>query len=167
MSGASASSSLYTVPHFLSRRLVCKYTCTNAPRQASSSTTRHFATSNVHQYPDNSLDPYPRWRQTPPAMRAPFRFKPPKARPTRVNEDPELLDEALIRVLGKGGEKLLTDEVKWLSVTHKSFDHGRRGYNARLAYFGTEYLMTFTAQSTKGIPFRQKNCRFTNYNCTP
>ena len=140
MSGASTSSSLYTVPRFLSRKLVCKYTCTNAPRQANSSTSRHFATSNVHHYPDNSKDPYPRWRQTPSAMQAPFRLRPAKPRVTRVNEDPELLDQAMIRVLGRGGDELLTDEVKWLSVTHKSFDHGRRGYNARLAYFGTDYL---------------------------
>ena len=35
---------------------------------------------------------------------------------------------------------MLTDEVKWLAVTHKSFDHGRRGYNDRLAFFGiTKY----------------------------
>ncbi|MCJ1241829.1 hypothetical protein MMC14_009835 [Varicellaria rhodocarpa] len=69
-------------------------------------------------------------------MQAPFRLRPAKPRVTRVNEDPELLDQAMIRVLGRGGDELLTDEVKWLSVTHKSFDHGRRGYNARLAYFG-------------------------------
>ena len=31
---------------------------------------------------------------------------------------------------------MLTEEVKWLAVTHKSFDHGKRGYNDRLAYLG-------------------------------
>lgn len=31
---------------------------------------------------------------------------------------------------------MLTDEVKWLAVTHKSFDHGRRGFNDRLAFLG-------------------------------
>lgn len=31
---------------------------------------------------------------------------------------------------------MLSDEVKWLAVTHKSFDHGRRGFNDRLAYIG-------------------------------
>ncbi|KAL8727562.1 MAG: hypothetical protein Q9166_005968 [cf. Caloplaca sp. 2 TL-2023] len=53
-----------------------------------------------------------------------------------VNEDPEKLDKIYIRVLGKDGDKMLTDEVKWLAVTHKSFDHGRRGFNDRLAYLG-------------------------------
>ncbi|KAL8702894.1 MAG: hypothetical protein Q9201_003928 [Fulgogasparrea decipioides] len=48
-----------------------------------------------------------------------------------VNQDPKLLDKALIRVLGKGGDEMLTEEVKWLAVTHKSFDHGRRGFNDR------------------------------------
>ena len=31
---------------------------------------------------------------------------------------------------------MLTEEVKWLAVTHKSFDHGKRGYNDRLAFLG-------------------------------
>lgn len=34
------------------------------------------------------------------------------------------------------GHKILTDEVKWLCVTHKSFDQGRRGFNERLAFLG-------------------------------
>lgn len=53
-----------------------------------------------------------------------------------VNEDPEKLDKVLTRVLGKDGDRLLTEEVKWLAVTHKSFDHGRRGFNDRLAFLG-------------------------------
>jgi hypothetical protein len=35
---------------------------------------------------------------------------------------------------------VLSDEVKWLAVTHKSFDHGRRGFNDRLAYLGVFQL---------------------------
>lgn len=31
---------------------------------------------------------------------------------------------------------MLSDDVKWLAVTHKSFDQGKRGFNDRLAYFG-------------------------------
>lgn len=54
-----------------------------------------------------------------------------------VNGDPEKLDNAYIRVLGKNGHEMLTEEVKWLALTHKSFDHGRRGFNDRLAYLGT------------------------------
>jgi len=39
-------------------------------------------------------------------------------------------------MLGEGGEKVLSEEVKWLAVTHKSFDQGRRGFNDRLAFVG-------------------------------
>ncbi|KAI4163620.1 MAG: hypothetical protein LQ342_002654 [Letrouitia transgressa] len=53
-----------------------------------------------------------------------------------VNENPETLDRVLNKVLGKGGNQMLTEDVKWLAVTHKSFDHGRRGFNDRLAFFG-------------------------------
>ena len=31
---------------------------------------------------------------------------------------------------------MLEEEIKWLAVTHKSFDHGRRGFNDRLAFLG-------------------------------
>ena len=41
-----------------------------------------------------------------------------------------------IRLLGRDGHKLLSEETKWLAVTHKSFDHGRRGFNDRLAFLG-------------------------------
>jgi large subunit ribosomal protein L15 len=80
----------------------------------------------------------PRWQQTPPRMMAPFRVRPlPRGGPFKVNEDPKRLDDVYIRMLGPGGDKVLGDEVKWLAVTHKSFDHGRRGFNDRLAYLGT------------------------------
>jgi hypothetical protein len=39
-------------------------------------------------------------------------------------------------MLGPGGDKVLGDEVKWLAVTHKSFQHGKQGFNDRLAYLG-------------------------------
>ena len=74
-------------------------------------------------------------------MVAPFRLRPRNPEDIyRVNEDPERLNQVYIRVLGNDGDKLLTDEVKWLAVTHKSFDHGRRGFNDRLAFFGIQYL---------------------------
>jgi large subunit ribosomal protein L15 len=41
-------------------------------------------------------------------------------------------------MLGNGGDQVLSDELKWLAVTHKSFDQGRRGFNDRLAFLGTE-----------------------------
>lgn len=31
---------------------------------------------------------------------------------------------------------MLSDEVKWIAITHKTFDQGKRGFNDRLAYFG-------------------------------
>lgn len=68
---------------------------------------------------------------------APNRPYRPEHAEFKVNEDPEKLDKVLTRVLGKDGDRLLTDEVKWLAVTHKSFDHGRRGFNDRLAFLGT------------------------------
>lgn len=71
-------------------------------------------------------------------MTAPFRVRPQPYRPDefRINTSSEILDEVYVNVLGKGGEEVLTEEVKWLAVTHKSFDHGRRGYNDRLAFLG-------------------------------
>ena len=70
-------------------------------------------------------------------MTAPFRSKPlPLDNEYKVNEDPRRLDQVYIKVLGSGGGKMLTDEVKWLAVTHKSFDHGSRGFNDRLAFLG-------------------------------
>ena len=54
----------------------------------------------------------------------------------QVNDDPRRLDEVYIRMLGHGGERMLGEEAKWLAVTHKSFDHGRQGFNDRLAYLG-------------------------------
>lgn len=84
-----------------------------------------------------------RWEAPPPRMTAPFRSKPPVlGNDFRVNEDPYRLDEAYIRVLGPGGDSMLTDEVKWLAVTHKSFDHGRRGFNDKLAFFGMKSSFT-------------------------
>ncbi|KAL4917988.1 ribonuclease-III-like-domain-containing protein [Aspergillus aurantiobrunneus] len=79
----------------------------------------------------------PRWSYTPPRMKAPFSIRLDSKRPDfPVNSDPKLLDKFYIRFLGEGGDKVLSDEVKWLAVTHKSFDQGRRGFNDRLAFLG-------------------------------
>lgn len=79
----------------------------------------------------------PRWQQTPPAMAMPVRTRrAPKQPPFLVNEDPALLDNAYRKMLGKEGDHMLPEELKWLAVTHKSFDHARRGFNDRLAYLG-------------------------------
>lgn len=70
-------------------------------------------------------------------MTAPYRSRPRHSQDEhKVNDDPRRLDHVYIKLLGNGGERVLTDEVKWLAVTHKSFDHGRRGYNDRLAFLG-------------------------------
>lgn len=61
----------------------------------------------------------------------------PKQPPFVVNQDASLLDNVYRKVLGKEGDQMLPEELKWLAVTHKSFDHARRGFNDRLAYLGT------------------------------
>lgn len=83
-----------------------------------------------------------RWSRTPPAMAAPIRAKPypPNYKPFPVNKSPDKLDAMYAAFLGKNGSKMLSDETKWLAVTHKSFDHGRRGFNDRLAFLGSHAL---------------------------
>jgi large subunit ribosomal protein L15 len=67
----------------------------------------------------------------------PVRVRPkPKNNEWTCNSDPRKLDAMYVRLLGEGGDKLLSEEVKWLAVTHKSFDQGRRGFNDRLSYLG-------------------------------
>ncbi|KAK6067421.1 hypothetical protein SCUP515_10154 [Seiridium cupressi] len=95
-------------------------------------------------------DDAPRWARTPERMKAPFSqhiTKNPKNSVWSVNKDPAKLDDALNNLLGKGGERLLPDELKWLAVTHKSFDQGRRGFNDRLAYLGRQIALTEAMQS--------------------
>ena len=126
-----SSSALFTRAH--------QSTCQNTARRASSGRPHAYTTASRYQYEiDVERDDRPRWQQTPRAMVAPVRlktYKPGNEYP--VNEDPRRLDQAYVQILGQGGDKMLTDEVKWLAVTHKSFDQGRRGYNDRLAFFGT------------------------------
>ena len=88
---------------------------------------------------EEDVDPAerPRWQQTPKAMVAPVSANFNRERNRfQVNDDPRKLDEVYLQMLGDGGDKMLPEEVKWLAITHKSFDHGRRGFNDRLAYFG-------------------------------
>jgi large subunit ribosomal protein L15 len=110
-----------------------------ARRALVPTSARAFATTTPARSPDYDTETAarPRWQQTPPRMVAPFRVRPkPRGPDFKVNDDPRRLDEAYTRMLGPGGDKVLSDEVKWLAVTHKSFDHGRRGFNDRLAYLG-------------------------------
>lgn len=72
-------------------------------------------------------------------MKAPLQLdfaKSPRNKVWAVNNDPARLDEVYNRLLGPGGSKMLPEELKWLAVTHKSFDQGRRGFNDRLALLG-------------------------------
>ena len=74
-------------------------------------------------------------------MKQPYSPKPPNANNDfPVNEDPVILDRAIARMLGSDASgsvaDVLDEEVKWLAVTHKSFDQGRRGFNDRLAFLG-------------------------------
>ncbi|KAG5305174.1 RNase III domain-containing protein [Histoplasma capsulatum G186AR] len=82
-----------------------------------------------------------RWKVTPPAMKAPVRLRgSPDVPEFPVNSDPNILDQFYLRMLGPGGDKMLTEEVKWQTVTHKSFDQGRRGFNERLSYLGKQIV---------------------------
>lgn len=67
----------------------------------------------------------------------PVRSRPLPNQPVfEVNDKPEVLDEAYNKMLGNGGDQMLPEEIKWLAITHKSFDHARRGNNDRLAFLG-------------------------------
>ena len=56
---------------------------------------------------------------------------------------------------------MLTEEVKWLAVTHKSFDHGKRGYNDRLAFLGMMCCSSRHSEKLTQTLDRQENCRST------
>ncbi|KAH9904995.1 ribonuclease-III-like-domain-containing protein [Xylariomycetidae sp. FL2044] len=92
----------------------------------------------------------PRWAKTPERMKAPFSphiTKDPSRSRWKVNSDPQKLDDVLNNFLGRDGERMLPDELKWLAVTHKSFDQGRRGFNDRLAFLGRQICILETTQS--------------------
>jgi len=122
------------------RRLTCE--CLHqrrSPLHPAPSCRRSVSTATP-QLSEMEVDskPRPRWSYTPPAMAAPVRsrFRPEGYTPLKINSDPKRLDQVYIRFLGTGGDKVLSDETKWLAVTHKSFDHGRRGFNDRLSFIG-------------------------------
>lgn len=79
-------------------------------------------------------------------MKAPFSLqqpKDPKRSIWKVNEDPAKLDRMYEKLIGRDLVRTLPDELKWLAVTHKSFDNGRRGFNTRLAFFGKKRCAFF------------------------
>lgn len=141
-----------------------------AARPAAVCCRRTFATTATRNNNDNNPDTFgqdqlpqqyafdsedaPRWLQTPPRMKAPFSIQQPKD-PRRsvwvVNDSPERLDRMYEKLLGPQLARNLPDELKWLAVTHKSFDNGRRGFNTRLAFFGR---MILAAETTRTIMSR-------------
>ncbi|KAH6665636.1 ribonuclease-III-like-domain-containing protein [Halenospora varia] len=119
---------------------VCECANSTSSRTAS---IRQFASSASRREVqwDTDRAERPRWAATPESMKAPYPWKPrDPANEFHCNEDPDKLDRFYVKLLGRGGDALLTDEVKWLAITHKSFDQGRRGFNDRLAFFGRRIL---------------------------
>ncbi|KAI9679151.1 MAG: hypothetical protein M1822_007361 [Bathelium mastoideum] len=114
--------------------------------------TSTFTTSFSQVEGDDQSD-IPRWKQTPRKMVAPVSANFGRERNRFVvNDDPRKLDDVYVRMLGDGGDKLLPEEVKWLAITHKSFDHGRRGFNDRLAYFGKRVVDLQTSLALLDAP---------------
>ncbi|KAK6442030.1 hypothetical protein LTR95_001742 [Oleoguttula sp. CCFEE 5521] len=80
-------------------------------------------------------------------MRMPQRIRPqPKQPMWKVNDEAEPLDAAFDKFIGNAagrdvrGREALDEEVKWQSLTHRSFDHARRPYNDKLAFLGKRIL---------------------------
>ncbi|KAJ8106318.1 hypothetical protein ONZ43_g7107 [Nemania bipapillata] len=83
-------------------------------------------------------------------MKAPFSphiTKDPSRSRWHVNEDPQKLDDTLDDFLGRDGSRMLPEGLKWLAVTHKSFDQGRRGFNDRLAFLGRQICVLEAMES--------------------
>ncbi|PVH79596.1 hypothetical protein DL98DRAFT_516024 [Cadophora sp. DSE1049] len=107
------------------------------------SSIRQFSISRSKRDADYEVEgeQRPRWSYTPEKMKAPYRWRiEDTEKKWECNSDPVRLDHFYIKMLGRGGDKVLTEEVKWLAITHKSFDQGRRGFNDRLAFFGRRIL---------------------------
>ena len=122
----------------------------NARRKGGHSRRQIFTAPAQRSEMEVDTQAPPRWSQTPPAMKAPV---PARTRRTpggrhEVNKDPRKLDDMYIRFLGDGGDQLLSEETKWLAITHKSFDHGKRGFNDRLAFIGMCYQARKTSKSS-------------------
>ncbi|KAI3321830.1 RNase III domain-containing protein [Xylariaceae sp. AK1471] len=131
---------------------------TSVTRPLASICSRSFATSaSRSSEPATEL---PRWSHTPERMKAPFSphiTRNPARSRFKVNNDPNKLDDALNSFLGRDGERLLPEELKWLAVTHKSFDQGRRGFNDRLAFLGRQICTMQVMQSIITSPAKYDN----------
>jgi len=132
------------------------FVCSRCLRQRAFSTTRI-----TRQELDIDRGDRPRWQQTPRAMAMPVRTR-LQARPRPTEEEIEgisdpteiarrkekRLNDAYSKILGQGGDTMLPKEVKWIAITHKSYDHGRQGSNDRLAFLG-ESLLSRSGQSQR------------------
>lgn len=116
--------------------------CTHSQAyQPSKALHRTFTTTlRLPENPENSDESLPRWRQTPKRMTMPFRVRPLSKRPPYViNDKPQVLHDVYDSVFGRqNGYATFPEELRWLAVTHKSFDHGRQGSNDRLAFLGEQ-----------------------------
>lgn len=113
----------------------------------------------------------PRWSYTPERMKAPYSYRiKDTTKAWECNSDPKRLDRLYINFLGRGGDKVLTDEIKWLAITHKSFDQGRRGFNDRLAFYGECYDHSWRSWADRTRPTdpecTNKYCFGPVTNCT-
>ncbi|KAK0638513.1 ribonuclease-III-like-domain-containing protein [Cercophora newfieldiana] len=139
----------------------CRSAPQTAARQLVVAPVRQFSTSTARpseaekkEAEEESTQP-PRWTYTPERMKMPFSInvaKKPSRSVWQCNDKPEVLDAMYKRFLGAGGDKLLPEEIKWLAITHKSFDQGRRGFNTRLAYFGRQILALEATRSILVTP---------------
>lgn len=152
---SKSSSSLANFAKPFRQQLTCKCASlhplhTQSAKSLSTSSKQHEE-AELYGNRGRELRTERRWESTPPRMMAPVRSKPPvEDNDYIVNKDPEKLDRVYIKMLGRGGDGMLTDEVKWLAVTHKSFDHGRRGYNDRLALMGMKSYAASCEESLTG-----------------
>ncbi|KAG9228791.1 ribonuclease-III-like-domain-containing protein [Amylocarpus encephaloides] len=117
--------------------------CENATSISSRTSIRQISATATKREVNLEADKTdrPRWSYTPEEMKAPYPWKPTDPKKAwNCNSDPAILDRFYASFLGPGGESVLTEEIKWLAITHKSFDQGRRGFNDRLAFFGRRIL---------------------------
>ena len=114
--------------------------------------------------PETPIEDTPRWKQTPKALQWPFQIRERKNQKGVwvCNDDPRVLHQMYDRLIGN--HNLLSEETRWLAVTHKSFDQGKRGYNDRLSYIGMflRYRYNMTANELD----RQENYRGSDFNCS-
>ncbi|KAG6010314.1 hypothetical protein E4U54_008401 [Claviceps lovelessii] len=132
--------------------LLRAYTTESTPTPSSFTVHEQSqAQSQAQSYSQSESQSPPRWSQTPAGMKAPFQLdhaRSPHNKIWSVNNNPGRLDDMYNRFLGPGGSKMLPEELKWLAVTHKSFDQGRRGFNDKLALMGR---LTLVMEATKEI----------------